>query len=127
METRPYFVFGDLVMNTLAGALVGGLMALMFGPGWNMFVAMIAGMALGMIIALPPSLLGSALFGAMEVMLPVMTSGMVAGMVVSMRASMNSMSFIDGAEVGGLCGVAVMIATYTINVIVKPRAEKWTQ
>jgi hypothetical protein len=127
METRPYFVFGDLVMNALAGVVVGGLMALVFGPGWNMFVAMIAGMALGMIIALPLSLLGSALFGAMEVMLPVMTSGMLAGMVIPMRAAMHPMSFIDGAEVGGLCGIAIMIVTYIVNAIVKPRAGKWTQ
>jgi hypothetical protein len=127
METRPYFVIGDLIMNTLAGAVAGGLMALIFGADWNMFVAMIVGMALGMVIALPLSLLGSALFGAMEVMLPVMTSGMLAGMVVSMGATMNTLSFLDGTRLGSLCGIAVMIVTYIVNAIVKQRADKWTQ
>ena len=88
METRPYFLFGDLLANGLAGVLVGVVMAALFGPGWNMILAMFVGMALGMIISLPIALPLGALFGAMEVMVPVMTTGMVAGMVVSMASAM---------------------------------------
>ena len=55
METRAYFVVGDLVANVGTGALVGLAMAGIFGPDWNMFVAMLLGMALGMALSLPPS------------------------------------------------------------------------
>ena len=127
MENRPYFVFGDLAVNILAGALVGGVMTLIFGSEWNMLLAMLVGMALGMIISLPVAFLGSALFGAMEVMLPVMTTGMLSGMVVSMDATMGALRFGDGAWSGGLCGAGVVIVTYIANAIVRRRAGKWTQ
>jgi hypothetical protein len=83
-------------------------------------------MAVGMVISAPLALLGGALFGAMEVMLPVMTTGMVAGMVVSMSGTMAAMSFADGAWLGSLSGVAVLVATYIANTIIKGRASRWT-
>ena len=36
METRPYFIAGDIVSNVAVGALAGGACALLFGTGWNM-------------------------------------------------------------------------------------------
>jgi len=83
-------------------------------------------MAVGMVIAAPLALLCGALFGAMEVMLPVMTTGMVAGMVVPMSATMAGMSFSEGAWLGCLSGVAVVVATYVANTIIKQRASRWT-
>jgi ammonia channel protein AmtB len=62
----------------------------------------------------------------METMLPVMTTGLVAGMVVSMSAAMGSVSMIAAVEYGALSGLGVMVATYLLNAIVKPRASKWT-
>ena len=53
METRPYFVIGDILVNLVCGAVIGGLMALIFTPAWNMFLAMVVGMALGMALSLP--------------------------------------------------------------------------
>ena len=53
METRPYFIAGDMLANLFAGALVGAICAWLFGPGWNMWVAMLVGMPIGMIVALP--------------------------------------------------------------------------
>ena len=126
METRPYFVFGDIVANLLAGAVIGGLMALIFDPQWNMFLAMVVGMALGMVISLPLALLAGALFGAMEVMLPVMTTGMLAGMVVPMAAAMAEHSFADGVLLGAISGFAVLVATYIANTVIKRRASRWT-
>ena len=126
METRAYFVIGDLAVNILVGAMVGGLMALMFGPAWNMFAAMIVGMALGMLVSVPLAFVASRLFGAMEVMLPVMTTGMLAGMAVPMVASMAAHTFGDGALMGGVCGLAVFVATYVANAFIKRKASEWT-
>ena len=126
METRPYFVFGDLVSNVLAGIVTALSLSLMFGPGWNMWVAMIIGMVLGMLITLPIAFLFGALFGAMEIMLPVMTTGMVAGMVVSMSGAMADVGMMAAIEYGALSGLGVMVVTYLLNAIVKPRAKKWT-
>lgn len=126
METRPYFVAGDLFANATAGALVGLFMAWLFDPGWNMFAAMVLGMAIGMLLSLPLAIVLGAFFGAMEVMLPVMTSGMVAGMVVSMAASMGEVGLAWGAQLGGCSGVVVMIGTYLANAAIRSKGSQWT-
>jgi hypothetical protein len=126
IETRPYFLLGDLVSNLGVGALVGSLSALLFGPGWNMLVAMVVGMALGMLVAIPFALLLGALFGAMEIMVPVMTTGMVAGMVVSMGAAMEPCSFARGAQLGALSGLGAMVAIYLANALIRGRTSHWT-
>ena len=126
METRPYFVLGDVLANSVVGALVGVASAALFGPGWNMIIAMLVGMALGMVISLPALLGFVVLFGAMEVMVPAMTTGMVAGMVVSMSATMGPLSFASAAVLGVKSGLGVLVAIYLANIIVKRRAALWT-
>jgi len=126
VETRPYFIAGDIVSNLAVGALVGAACALLFGTGWNMFVAMVAGMALGMVISLPLALFFGAFFGAMETMLPVMTTGMVAGMVVSMETSLEATPVASAAWLGCVSGLGVIVATYLANGVIKPRAKRWT-
>ncbi len=126
METRPYFVLGDIVSNLAVGALVGVVCVLLLPPGWNSVVAMAAGMVLGMVISLPAGFLLSGLFGAMETLLPVMVTGMVTGMVVAMESSMAAMPFSDAARLGGLCGCGVVVATYVANALIRPRAKRWT-
>jgi len=125
METRPYFMAGDLLANLGVGALVGLAMAAMVGIGWNMLVAMVVGMALGMAISIPPALLLGALLGAMEVMIPVMTTGMVAGMGVSMAASMGEVGLARGAELGALSGVCVIAALYVANSVIRRTDTRW--
>jgi hypothetical protein len=126
METRPYFLIGDLLANGFAGAVIGSLMTLVFGPSWNMFLAMLVGMGIGMLVSTFIALPLGALFGAMEVMVPVMTTGMVAGMVVSMAAAMEEVPFMRGAELGVMCGVVTLIACYVANSLIRRRASKWT-
>jgi len=123
METRPYFVIGDLFSNCGVGALVGLAMAALVGPGWNMLVGMLVGMALGMAIALPFALGLGALFGAMETMIPVMTTGMVAGMIVSMGAAMQASGLAHAAELGALSGFGVVAATYLANAVLRRRTS----
>ena len=126
METRPYFVLGDIFSNVAAGALIGGACAVVLPHGWNMVVAMIAGMVIGMATSLPIAFLLSGLFGAMETLLPVMMTGIVAGMVVAMQASLTAARFEDAARTGGLCGLGVVTATYLANAFIRPRATRWT-
>lgn len=126
IETRPYFVIGDVLSCTLCGALVGVVCAALFGPAWNMWVAMLVGMALGMVLALLPALGLGALFGAMEVMVPVMLTGMVAGMVVSMRAAMGTLSVPSGVEIGCLSGLGALAVSYLMNAVLRRRVRRWT-
>ena len=126
METRPYFVFGDLLANASVGALVGVVCAACFGSGWNMVLAMFLCMALGMALSLPFALGFGALFGAMEVMLPVMTTGMLAGMVASMAGAMEGLALARGATLGLWSGLAVVVVTYVANALIRGRASRWT-
>lgn len=126
MERRPYFIFGDLVACLATGALVGAACAALFGPGWNMLLAMFVGMALGMALTLPLTfLVFLALFGAMEVMVPSMLTGMVVGMVVSMEAAMQGVTVLQGIEAGLVVGFLCMVGTYLLNARLTRRAEPW--
>jgi hypothetical protein len=126
VETRPYFVLGDFASNILAGVFVALVTNALFGPGWNMWLAMFVGMALGMLLSTPFAILAGALFGAMELMIPVMTTGMVVGMVVSMAAAMGEVTFAWAARVGAYSGAAVVAVTYLANSVIKRRAARWT-
>lgn len=118
METRPYFVLGDLLVNLATGALVGLVCAALSGPGWNMWLSMFVCMVLGMAIALVLSLgVFAVLFGAMEVMVPAMLTGMVAGMVVGMAAPMTEVSLWDGIRWGAGLGVVCLLVTYAANAV----------
>ena len=92
MDSRLYFVLGDLASNLLVGALAGWLSALVIGVGWNMWLAMFLAMALGMLVGLVLFFPLGMAFGAMEVMLPTMFSGMLSGMVVGMWTAMHPVS-----------------------------------
>ena len=59
MESRPYFIFGDVLANVSIGALSGFVAAALVGESWNMFVAMVVAMVVGMALAL---VIGFALF-----------------------------------------------------------------
>src|SRR5690606_8904498 len=125
VETRPYLIVGGLLANLFAGALVGAACALIFGPAWNMGIAMLAGMGLGMLIALPVSFLFGALFGAMEVMLPVMLTGMFTSMVVAMRATMEPIAWLEAAKTGSWLGLMSVGACYAANAILRRRKSPW--
>lgn len=122
METRPYFLLGDLLANVSTGALAGLACAALFDPAWNMWLGMFLGMAIGMAIAL---VLGVGLFfiffGAMEVMIPTMLTGMVAGMIVGMAAPMTGMSLLDGIRWGALSGIGCLGFTYVMNALLAGR------
>ena len=50
MDSRLYFILGDLVSNLLVGAIAGWLAALVIVTGWHMIPAMFLAMAVGMLV-----------------------------------------------------------------------------
>ena len=123
IETRPYFVVGDLIANSALGALVGVCCALVIPQNWSSLVAMMAGMLLGMLIAIPVQLASSLLLGAFETMLPMMLSGMSSGMLVAMVASQGLVPWRDGLATGALAGLAVVAFTYVMNALLTREAN----
>ena len=116
MPDNRYFIFGDLLANTLVGLLAALLSHGLIDVGWWMPIAMIVAMLLGMATALLLDLvLLLRFFGAMEVMLPTMLSGMTAGMWVGMRTAMAPLATLDAAAYGVLCGLLVIALCWTAN------------
>lgn len=116
MDSRLYFVLGDLASNLLVGALAGWLSALVIGVGWNMWLAMFLAMALGMLVGLVLFFPLGMAFGAMEVMLPTMFSGMLSGMVVGMWTAMHPVSGVTALVVGAGCGLVGINVVWVLNV-----------
>ena len=105
---RFYFFLGDLLATGLSGALAAAACYTVFGPGWNMWLAMFAGMALGMAVSMAVSPVTGIWFGAFEQMLPAMTAGMAAGMAVSMLAVHGSLGFGEALALGVALGWAAL-------------------
>ena len=114
METRWYFVLGDIAANILVATVAFALSSWLIGGALGMFPSMLIGMVLGMAITLPLSLgMLSTLLGVMEVMCPCMLSGMFGGMFGAMRP-------LDGAEIlpwGAATGIAVVVVIYLANAL----------
>jgi len=115
MDSRLYYVLGDLAGNILAGLIVGWLCYALVDTGWNMFLTMFFTMALGMIVGLVLFFPLGILFGAMEVMLPLMFTGMVSGMVVGMWCTMASMTAPTASFYGAVCGLVSIVTIWVIN------------
>ena len=115
MDSRLYFVLGDLASNVLVGAVVGWLCALLVGVGWNMFFTMLLTMVIGMIVGTALWLPLGTLFGAMEVMVPTMFGGMLSGMVVGMWATMAPLGGYEALSIGGVCGLISIVLIWILN------------
>ena len=120
METRFYFVMGDVGANCGAGAFVAVVCTLLFGGGWPA-VAMPIGMIAGGLVAMPLGMLASLLFGAFEIILPVMTTGMLAGMVTPMGDPPLAKAAARGAAVG----IGVLVITYLLNARLRRTRDRW--
>ena len=115
MDHRLYFVLGDLLANTLVGAIVGWFCWLLVGTGSNMFLTMMLMMAVGMVLALVLWVPFGILFGAMEVMLPLMMTGMVSGMVVGMWIAMSPLGALPAFLIGGVFGFMTITGIWVVN------------
>jgi hypothetical protein len=124
MESRPYFILGDFVVNILTGVAAALATIAVVGPGWNMMIGMFVGMALGMALAMLLSLaVFAAFFGAMEVMLPAMLTGMAAGMWLGMAAPMGAIGALQAVEMGAVTGVGVVVFTYGLNAFLRGKVS----
>jgi len=121
MDSRLYFVLGDLFSNVLVGALVGWICALLVVVGWNPALSMLLGLTLGLVLALVSWIPLGMLFGAMEVMLPVMLSGMLSGTVLSIWATVETLESKAALSIGGICGLTVIVGIWILNSSVRGR------
>ncbi len=122
MERRFYFVVGDLLAVSTAGAVAGLAACGAIGEGWNMFVAMVVGMVVGMVVATPTALAFMPFFGAMEVMLPVMLAGMLSGMWVGMAEAMTGLSGTAALGWGMLVGILALGLSQIANATLHARS-----
>ena len=125
MGTRLYFLFGDILSNSLLGAAVGALAGFCFSDQWPMLVAMLIGMLASMLLAALFAAGLGILFGAFEVMVPMMLTGMVAGMAVPMRAAMGPLDPLTAAKLGAAIGLLVLAGTYILNAALRGRERQW--
>ena len=112
MEKRVYFLFGDVLSNSVVGILVGLAAASLIGTGWPMFIGMLVGMLIGMLVSFLGPIVFCPWFGAHEVMLPTMLTGMLSGMVFGMWAAMQPLSTGTVVGIGALIGLGVAIAAW---------------
>ncbi|MFK7730229.1 MAG: hypothetical protein AB8B48_01290 [Pseudomonadales bacterium] len=115
MDSRLYFVLGDLIANILCGAIIGAVCYLIFDPSWNMLAAMFFAMGVGMLASMLLWFPTSIVLGAMEAMLPMMLTGMYSGMVVGMWASMHPISLSMSLFVGGVVGLLTITLIWIAN------------
>lgn len=125
METRPYFIFGDIISVAIVGVICSLACSALIGSGWNMLIAMLVGMAVGMVLAfIIAVVLLSWLFGAMEIMVPTMLTGMFSAMIVSMQASMSPLSNSAVIQTGLLVAIVTLVMTYLANLILAGVSSK---
>ncbi len=115
MDSRLFFVLGDLFANILVGAVAGWVCTLIIDPGSNMFFAMLLAMLIGMVVGTVLWLPLSIKLGAMEVMVPTMFTGMVSGMVLGMWAAMAPIESGFALFLGGVCGLASIVFIWIFN------------
>ena len=123
METRPFFLMGDVAANALIGGIVGALSALLVDPSWNMWVAHGICMVMGMVLAFPLALPFMAFFGAMELMVPTHLAGMFAGMWVGMQAAMAPVPAGAGFMTGVWVGLASLAFCYLADVALRAKGD----
>lgn len=115
MDSRIYFVVGDVLVNVAIGLLVAVVSYWLVSTNWNMLVAMWLMMFVGMVLAMLFALPAGILFGAMEVMLPMKLSGMLSGMVVGMWAAMQPIALSQAIGVGATMGLVSIVLVWILN------------
>ncbi len=112
METRLYFLLGDLLACVLVAVVAACACAAIFSDAWPMVLLMPVSMVVGMFIGLLVAVLAGLIyfFGAMEIMVPTMFTGMVAGMWGAMVGAGPEFSYASLAMQGAILGLVVNVA-----------------
>lgn len=119
MDHRLFYAAGDFLASLVIGIVAALAAWAIVGPGWNMWLAMIAMMALGMVIGLVLFFPISMKLGAMEAMIPAMYTGMWSGMVVGMMDAMMDLPLRHAIELGAACGIAEIVFIWIANTILR--------
>lgn len=119
MDSRLFYVVGDLVANVVIGVVVALMAWAIVGPGWNMWLAMGSMMVLGMLLGLALFFPFSIKLGAHETMIPAMYTGMWAGMFVGMIATMMPLTMDHAAELGVMVGAAEIVFIWIVNTLLR--------
>tara|TARA_B110000444_G_scaffold261157_1_gene311505 strand:+ start:4122 stop:4499 length:378 start_codon:yes stop_codon:yes gene_type:complete len=123
METRAYFLFGDLFGNLIVGVSSSIICGYLCSDWPFMIIGMIVAMFLGMIIS---TILTITIllkwFGAMEVMLPAMSTGMFSAMAIVMWPPGGTYTIISAIELGLFVGAIIFIITWIINAVIVGKA-----
>ena len=124
---RAYFIVGDLLACTLAGAAAALLTQAIVPADWFVVLGMVVGMVAGVFAGIFCGILFTPLFGGMEVMLPVSLSTMVAGMAGGMAQTMArgalGIGWSEAVLGGALCGLACLAFVYILQVAVRGEAK----
>ena len=115
METRPYFIIGDVSCSVTVGVMSGIAVMATVDMGWPMPAAMFAGMLFGMVVAAGGIIAFGLCFGMMELHMPAMITGMLTGMVVGMLASTLAVAIDTAAILGPAIGATVYIAIWVAD------------
>ncbi|MBF0145008.1 MAG: hypothetical protein HQL84_09890 [Magnetococcales bacterium] len=115
METRPYFIVGDLIATCVSGWLAARMVSHWIPWEGSMMLAMVGGMVLGMLTGMAISFVFIPFFGAMEVMLPVMLAGKLAGMLAGMGLAMDWLDPPGVGAVGIVSGLLAFLWTTLIH------------
>lgn len=123
MERRLYFIIGDLLNCTLAGAAGGGLTWLVVTDGWSILAAIAVGMVVGMMAGMLVGFFCSPFFGIMEVILPAALAGQMGGMAGGLMVAGYGAG-LEGAFLSGVpAGLLVLIFVYLLQARFRGEAE----
>jgi len=133
MESRIYYLLGDLFSCALVSVVVAVLCAYIFSSAWPMPVLMLVSMVLGMFLALVLNIAGGLIyfFGAMEIMVPTMLVGMFAGMMGAMygveygaqASSEEAMVLMPLIKQSAVLGVAVSIGVRIYSMLLSGKKQ----
>lgn len=124
MDHRLFYAVGDFLASLVIGIVAALAAWAIVGPGWNMWLAMIAMMALGMVIGLVLFFPISMKLGAMEAMIPAMYTGMWSGMMIGMIGAMMPLSWEHAAAMGAACGVGEIVFIWIANTMLRGVRKK---
>jgi len=119
METRPYFIIGDVSCSVTVGIASGAAVTALVSLEWSMLVSMVAGMLLGMTVA-AIGIIGFGLcFGMMELHMPAMITGMLTGMGIVMLRSQEPLAAVTAGFLGALVGLVIYTLTWMADALLQ--------
>ena len=119
METRPYFILGDVSCSVTVGLASGTVVTALGSLEWSMPVSMVAGMLLGMTVAAIGIIAFGLCFGMTELHMPAMITGMLTGMGIVMLGSTQFLTEVTAGLLGALIGLVIYLLTWIADALLQ--------